>query len=463
MKNIAETNKPRRRHRMIASESEPREIKVIVFMLAAIPILSTIAYGAVDTWAVSFLSIITGFVVILWLANTLRKKAFVFSTSALQIPIICLISIACVQLLPLGNSGVSAELLNTPIVNTLSLDAYATRFFLIRLVIAFVFFAAALTFIDSEKRLKRVAILIVVFGAVIAFAGILQRLTSPDAIYGLRPTPQAIPFGPFVNQHHFAALMEMTSGLTLGIILAASLKRDKIALLVIPLALMGIALTMTGSRGGFLSILGVIGFGFAARFLSNKHLPGGSAKRGSTLAAAAGLSAVLILVACTAVFLSGGDPLLRGIGVQENQTDVTSGRAHFWSVGLRIFLDNPIIGAGFDAFAVAFTRYDSWNGLLRVEQAHNDYLQILADAGVLGFICIAAFIFLFFKKGLNVIKNASEPFRRSVAIGSMAGCFGVMIHSFFDFPLRTQSNTFFFLLLVVLATVSVGTMGSNKA
>ena len=45
-----------------------------------------------------------------------------------------------------------------------------------------------------------------------AFFGILQRLAHPEGIYGFRETPQAIPFGPFVNQHHFAAFMEMTSG-----------------------------------------------------------------------------------------------------------------------------------------------------------------------------------------------------------------------------------------------------------
>jgi O-antigen ligase len=95
------------------------------------------------------------------------------------------------------------------------------------------------------------------------------------------------------------------------------------------------------------------------------------------------------------------------------------------------------------------------NGFYRVEQAHNDYLQTLADAGILGFACITAFIFLFFKRSLNVISSSADGFRKGTAVGALAGCFGILVHSFFDFPLRTPSNAFFFLLLVVLATVSI--------
>ena len=89
--------------------------------------------------------------------------------------------------------------------------------------------------------------------------------------------------------------------------------------------------------------------------------------------------------------------------------------------------------------------------MYRVEQAHNDYLQILADAGIAGFGCTAAFIFLFFRKSVSVIRNSANRFGRDAAIGALAGCVGIMVHSFFDFPLRTTSNAFFFLLLVVIA------------
>ena len=139
------------------------------------------------------------------------------------------------------------------------------------------------------------------------------------------------------------------------------------------------------------------------------------------------------------------------MGVSDD--DITTGRSHFWWVALQIFFDHPIIGAGFDSYGVAFTRYDTWSGAYRVEQAHNDYLQILADAGISGFICITAFIILLFRQGVQAIKNKTDKFVFNGVIGALAGCFGILIHSFFDFPLRTPSNALYFLMLAALATV----------
>ena len=61
-----------------------------------------------------------------------------------------------------------------------------------------------------------------------------------------------------------------------------------------------------------------------------------------------------------------------------NTDDPTTGRAHFWSVTVDIIKAHPFVGTGLGAFGVIYTRYDSRNGLYRLEQAHNDYLQILS-------------------------------------------------------------------------------------
>jgi O-antigen ligase len=291
-----------------------------------------------------------------------------------------------------------------------------------------------------------------------AFFGILQRLANPEGIYGVRPTPYAVPFGSFVNQHHFAAFMEMTIGVTLGLLYNKSTKRDKRLLLVIAVVIMGIALVFTSSRGGILSLFGVIGFVTLVSFLRRETDEEDDAPKSSFQSKFAlvggGLALVLVLFG-SILLLGGGASLTRGIGFI-NQADISNGRSHFWSVTLQIIRDYPIFGAGFNAYGVAFTRYDTWNGTLRIEQAHNDYLQIFADAGIFGFACAIAFVYFLFKQGLEKINQTSDRFRRGVAVGALAGCFGILLHSFFDFPLRTPSNAFYFLILVTLATVSVG-------
>ncbi len=429
--------------------------KAAVVVITVTPMLAMLGYGSVDVWSLIPLSALTCLLLVLWAADSLKRKEFRFSTSTLQLPIVALILIGCLQLLPLGNSGVSTELLGIQASSSLSLDPFATRLFTIRLFLLLLFFAAALAYFRGKRRVQYVTIAVIIFGGIMAFAGILQRLTSPDAIYGLRPTPQAIPFGPFVNQHHFAAFMEMTIGLALAGVFGGTVDRDKRPLFAIALALMMIAVIMTGSRGGAVSVLAVIAAVIAGVWSAEK-VGGTTGQRKFGVRLILG-SALLLVVSGTGVlFLSGADPLVRGVGLQGAQADFTSGRMHFWSVAIKIFLEHPIIGAGFDAFGVAFTKFDTWNGYFRVEQAHNDYLQILADGGILAFLAVAAFVILLVKRGLQVTLRSTSPGRRTVAIGALAGCVGILVHSMFDFPLRTASNSYFFLLLAALGTVTLG-------
>jgi O-antigen ligase len=165
--------------------------------------------------------------------------------------------------------------------------------------------------------------------------------------------------------------------------------------------------------------------------------------------ALAAVAAVVVAAVVTAVYLDSGAGLSRGIGAGVSG-DFSTGRTHFWSVALQIFLAHPIIGAGLDAFGVAFTRYDTWNGTFRVEQAHNDYLQTLADSGLLGFACLVSFLGLFVRRAMSSLGGNSDGLMRGVAVGAFAGCTGILVHSFFDFPLRTPANGFFFLLLLAI-------------
>jgi O-antigen ligase len=161
----------------------------------------------------------------------------------------------------------------------------------------------------------------------------------------------------------------------------------------------------------------------------------------------------LVFTVFLVLFLGDVDSLLRGTGMSGGTGDLTSGRIYFWRAAANIFFDHPLIGVGLDAFGAAYSSYDSSSGLFRVEQAHNDYLQILADAGIAGFACVVAFIYFLLKKGTDVIRSSASGFRRGAAVGAMAGCVGILVHSFFDFPLRTPANAFVFLALAAIAIV----------
>lgn len=443
-------------------EARLRSGRALFFFVCAVIAFATIAYGAVDFWALGLLSVLATVIAALWGIDSWRSREFRFNTCTLQIPLAGLLVIGLIQLLPLGSPGFAGDLLSVPGSSALSLDPYATRLFIIHLVIYCLFFAAALTYINHRDRLRKMVLFLIIFVSLMAFFAILQRLASLDSIYGLRASTQAIPFGSFVNQHHFAALMEMVSGLTLGLLFGKATKKANRPLLIISAVLMGIGIIFTGSRGGLISFLAVLAFIVLMNFITGKNAAKTLDEEGDTsparrkLLLVAGGGALVAAMFFLVLLLGGDQSALRGIGMGSGtQLDFTTGRSHFWGVAVRIFFAHPILGAGLDAFGNAYPLYDTWNGTLRVQQAHNDYLQILSDAGILGFACVAAFIYLFFKKGMRVIRDSHDTFRRNTAIGALAGCFGVLVHSFFDFPLRTPANAFVFLTLVALATVTI--------
>ncbi|MEO6587851.1 MAG: O-antigen ligase family protein [Pyrinomonadaceae bacterium] len=434
--------------------------RTIYILLSVMLIFSVVAYGAVDVWMIGINAILAGLIVIFWLFDAWKIKEFRYNSSFLQLPVIGLIVIGLIQLLPLASNAEVNQIITMPAVASLSLNPYLTRLFVMQLVIAFVFFAASLTFINNRKRFQTVTLTIIIFSSIMAFYGILQYLTNPQSIYGLRPTGQSSPFASFFNKHHFAAFMEMTLGLTLGLLFGDATKQNKKIFLIIASVIMGMAILLTGSRGGIISLLGVLGFVIMANFLNNREIKNQNIsedvkkflQRRNLLMFGGGLALVLILF-FGVLFVGGDESLLRGIGLNTVEGDITTGRSHFWQIALQIFFDHPIIGTGLDSYGAAFTRYDTWSGAFRIEQAHNDYLQILADGGILGFICVAAFIYLLFKQGIRAIGKNPDKFVMNGAIGALAGCFGILIHSFFDFPLRTPSNSLYFLMLATMATV----------
>ena len=128
------------------------------------------------------------------------------------------------------------------------------------------------------------------------------------------------------------------------------------------------------------------------------------------------------------VILLGGEFSINRFIDSVNTDDPTTGRAHFWAVTVDIIKAHPFVGTGLGAFGVIYTRYDSRNGLYRLEQAHNDYLQILSDAGI-GALLALSFVVLLFYKALSRARSRDD-FRRGVALAALSGCFAVLAQLF---------------------------------
>ncbi|HEX8096905.1 MAG TPA: hypothetical protein VF507_02660, partial [Pyrinomonadaceae bacterium] len=307
----------------------------IVLILCVAIVLSTLAYGTVHYWALALFETGAGLIIILWAADAWRSGTLRVSRNPLQLPLLGLILVGLVQLLPLGQAP-DAGLLNTASpVRSLSYDPYATRLVLVQLGSLLVYFSAALAFTDGPRRLRLLVRTVVIFGFLLAILGLIQSFTSPNRVYWVRETQQSIPFGPFINRHHFAAYMEMALALPLGLLFSGAVEKDKRLLYVFATALMAVALVMTASRGGIISLAAetfflaaVTGLGLRGRERRGEEgdIRTGRARR-AVMSAGLALALVLALLG-GAVMLGGESALSRFVGTV-NAEDPTTGRAHF--------------------------------------------------------------------------------------------------------------------------------------
>ncbi|HEY3040696.1 MAG TPA: O-antigen ligase family protein [Pyrinomonadaceae bacterium] len=420
-------------------------------------ILSALAYGMVHYWALAVFFIGGVSLLILWLVDSWSLGSFRVSRNVLQLPLVGMFLLGVFQLLPLRHpQDVGTH--SIPLVSSLSFDPYSTRFILIQVAALLIYFAAVLVFTDTPKRLRLLVRTITVFGFFLAIFGLTQSFTSPDKVYWIRDMPQSQAFGPFINRHHFAGYMELALALPLGLVFTGSIEREKRFIYLFAAGLMAVALIMTNSRGGLISLLGELLFLVATMGLRHRHKHRDRTSeehrpRIKSAAAKAGLALALVVALFGSVVLFGGEEALTRIVGSVNTDDPTTGRAHFWSVTVDIIKNHPWVGTGLGAFAVVYTSYDSRNGVYRLEQAHNDYLQVLSDGGIVGAALGLFFVISLFRMGFTR-RDSRDDFRRGVATGALAGCFAVLIHSFFDFTLHTPANALLFLVLAALATMN---------
>ena len=432
--------------------------RLVVLVLCAAVVLSALAFGTVHSWTLALFQAGAGVVVLLWALDAWRSRTLRLSRSLLQLPLAGLFAVGLIQLLPLGGADASVAGLPSDAARTLSLDPYATRMTLVQLAALAVYFSAALVFIDTPKLLRLVVRVLILFGALLALFALLQYFLNPEQIYWLRQPRFARPFGPFVNRHHFASYMVLAMGLPVGMLFAGAVKRELLPLYAFAAIVMTVALVATVSRGGLLALGAELLFAAALTALARRKgrdargAEDGAAE-GRSLLRRAGLQLAVVLLLVVGVLALAGDELISRTMETITSGNVTSDRATFWRGTREIIRERPLLGAGLGAFGVAYTRHDPTPGAARLDQAHNDYLQIVADAGVVGAALGLVFLVSLFRQGF-ARAGSEDRFRRGVAAGALSGCFGALVHSFFDFPLHLAGIALLFLVLAALATVN---------
>lgn len=278
-------------------------------------------------------------------------------------------------------------------------------------------------------------------GFLVSVFGILQHFTFNGKLYWFRERRYGgIPFGPYVNRNHFAGLVELIIPTGLSILVLRAEERDRMPFLALLTVLPIGALFLAASRGGIVSVFVEVGLVIILAFL----------RRGGSNQLVAGAT-VLLLAGGLVAWLGVGSALDRFATYRTLEATETR-RAELRRDTWRIFLDHPLTGTGLGTFEATFPRYETLYDGNVVEHAHNDYVEALAETGMIGGILCATFLALLFRQNWLRLVHAESSMSLAFQMGGGVACCGMLAHSLVDFNLHIPSNALLFMLQAVLAT-----------
>jgi putative inorganic carbon (HCO3(-)) transporter len=112
------------------------------------------------------------------------------------------------------------------------------------------------------------------------------------------------------------------------------------------------------------------------------------------------------------------------------------------------------VGAGAGSFYTVFDGYANSSVIGFVEYAHNDYLQVLAEMGIIGSVCAGLVVVLAMIQALVALRRRNDPLMRGTAFGvSLALCW-LLIHSTVDFNMQIPANAMTMSAILALAWIS---------
>jgi len=136
----------------------------------------------------------------------------------------------------------------------------------------------------------------------------------------------------------------------------------------------------------------------------------------------------------------------------EARTELSGGmRLSIDRDALHMFRSKPILGWGLGAFPVIYPQYRSFYTNFFVNEAHNDYLQLLCEMGLLGFGTMVWFLIVLYRTALRQIGNWMSDVSSAVTLACTLGFTGILVHSLLDFNLQIPANAALFYVLCTLA------------
>jgi hypothetical protein len=282
-------------------------------------------------------------------------------------------------------------------------------------------------------------------GLVLAAISLAQDATAHGLMYWrwapLNEGPP--PFGPFVNRNHFATWVVMAVPVSLGYLLAhasahrrreidgATWHRGLLQLfdarsiwLAASICLMLVALVASLSRAGMAGLVSAI---LAGAFLRGRRTGSPAA---TWAVAALGRARVAAAIRVNPV------EVLHRFGASGG---AAAYRLGIWRATMPVVRDFWLTGAGAGTFGTVMLVYQRTPSLFRINAAHNHYLQVAAEGGLLIGIPVAVALVLFARASSEALAG-DDSGMYLLRAGALGGLVGVAVQSVWETGLTTPAN-----------------------
>jgi hypothetical protein len=285
---------------------------------------------------------------------------------------------------------------------------------------------------------------IAMVGLVLAAISLAQDATAHGLMYWRwDPGEGPPPFGPFLNRNHFATWIVMAAPVCLGYLLAhaaAHPRRQRPSTiwhqrllqlldarsiwLSASICLMLVALVASMSRAGFVGLVSALLVGAFLR-----------SRRADSPAATWAVSAIGVALVAAAIRVNLADVLQRF----EAAGTAAVYRMGIWRATMPVVRDFWLTGSGAGTFETVMLVYRRAPSLFRTNAAHNHYLQVAAEGGLLIGIPVAVALVLFVRESIQALAR-DDSGMYFIRAGALSGLAGVAVQSIWETGLTTPAN-----------------------
>jgi putative inorganic carbon (hco3(-)) transporter len=297
----------------------------------------------------------------------------------------------------------------------------------------------------SAGATRRFALLVVMIGAAEAVYGLLQY-------FGELPDSRGFISGTLVNRNHFAALLNMSIAVAIGLTFGGFSRRVRTGvsgtevrawgwLIVLACALMGLAVLLSGSRAATLTLIATLLF--LCLMLAVKQ----RTRRGTTLPTAY-TSILLVTILGLALWVGAGALSQRFAEVESGLAD----RAAISAASLQLIGDHPWAGVGPGMYRWRFRPYQPGSANVWYDHAHNDYLQVAAEWGLPVALAFWGFVlWSFLASARFFLTERRDTGAQAISLGCTGALLSILLHSTVDFNLQIPSNLMMFCTVLGLS------------